>query len=718
MKSHLLPIIALCATSLFGNTGYHAMVGYPNISPGVYPQILITDAQGDFFFIGQITAASGASRIHVDKTDPNGKALGNIEFGGSNIGIGSTDSAGGAALDPQGNLVIVGSTSSPDFPQVAALPSNTQGNGGAFVTKIDAQLKNILFSTVFGGSQGTTGGSAVAIDPGGNIYVTGSTRDADFPVTAGAFQAQPPLDGARYGFVTEISANLKSVAFSTYFGDSAIHCAEAGTCKGLTPQTDPFTIALDPLGNVVIAGLTSADHLPITPAVIGPNCGDCGDMANAGFLAKFSPDGSKLIWATYVPVVALSNYEAEVWITSLAVDGIGNIIVGGFTSPGLPVTTSALQTSFPATGPFAISAGFVMKLNSAAQQLLFSTYFGGGDPGVEGLVVDSKGNIWLTGESSANELPLPTGTTVMGDSYIAALSPDGSSLITIFTAPSESAGLAVASNTNGVTAIGYARTFLTVSPAEGASLIAVENSGGFSVSNAIAPYELVSLVGLGIGPQTPASTRVVNGAVETSLENVQVLFDGIPAPLLYVGPTQINAIVPGEVYANATTTLQIVGPAGTLNGPPIPVSAAQPGVFADPVTNAAVALNQDGSVNSAMNPAALGSVVTVWASGAGISTQEQTDGTIVTTPGNPTLEVSVFPFAVVSLFRFGQLPSSPLSLEVLYAGDAAGMVAGVTQVNFRLPAQIGDIDPRNLAFSVQVGDAASLGFAIFTKPAQ
>ncbi len=189
-----------------------------------------------------------------------------------------------------------------------------------------------------------------------------------------------------------------------------------------------------------------------------------------------------------------------------------------------------MQTSFPATGPFAISAGFVMKLNSAAQQLLFSTYFGGGDPGVEGLVVDSKGNIWLTGESSANELPLPTGTTVMGDSYIAALSPDGSSLITIFTAPSESAGLAVASNTNGVTAIGYARTFLTVSPAEGASLIAVENSGGFSVSNAIAPYELVSLVGLGIGPQTPASTRVVNGAVETSLENVQVLFDGIPRP--------------------------------------------------------------------------------------------------------------------------------------------------------------------------------------------
>ena len=724
MKFHLFLLLSLCALTAFPDTPYHAMISYPAITPEVFPQTFVTDAQGNFFILGYSTTPSGVPRIHVDKTDSQGNGLGSIEFGGSNIGIGVRDYIAGAAVDPQGNVLIAGSTSSPDFPQVAPLITNTQGNS-AFVTKIDSQLKTILFSTRLGGTQGQTGASVLALDKAGNIFVTGSTAETDFPVTSGAFQTQPPSGGATYSYVTEISSNLKAIVFSTYFGNTGFSCMEsASNCSRLAARTFPGAITLDSSGNVVIAGSTDANNLPVSSGVFGPKCGDCGSQGSAGFIADFSSDGSKLIWASYVPGIASSTSQAEVDVNALAFDGSGNVIVGGSTSKGLPVTAGALQPSFPVSGGYL--AGFVMKLDSAAQHLLFSTYFGVGDA-VSGLVTDTQGTIWLTGVSTA--LPVPQGTTIFGVSFLAALSADGSTLNTIFTAPFESAGQAIALTANGVTAMGYEGTFLTVALGAGPSLIAIENSGGFSVTNAVAPYELVSIVGPGIGPKTSASGKVVNGAIGTSLEGVQVLFDGTPAPLLYVGPTQINAIVPGEVYAKAATTLQIATLSGTLNGPAIPVSATQPGVFtvSDPSSPfgsvLAAALNQDGSVNSASNPAALGSIVTVWTTGTGISTAEQTDGAIVTASahGSPILPVALFPGGLGAFtINLGGLPAAPLSLEVLYAGDAVGMVAGVTQINFRLPAKAFSLGTGvvELGFSLEVGENYSNGFGIYVKPAQ
>jgi hypothetical protein len=119
-----------------------------------------------------------------------------------------------------------------------------------------------------------------------------------------------------------------------------------------------------------------------------------------------------------------------------------------------------------------------------------------------------------------------------------------------------------------------------------------------------------------------------------------VTFDNIPAPLLYVGANQINAIVPFEVAGNSST--QIVA---TVNGAASvasqPVVAAAPGIFTVDLTGAgqAVVLNQDGTLNSSTNPAARGSVLTLWVTGMGI----------------------------------------------LYAGQAPDMVAGVVQLNAGIP---------------------------------
>jgi uncharacterized protein (TIGR03437 family) len=74
----------------------------------------------------------------------------------------------------------------------------------------------------------------------------------------------------------------------------------------------------------------------------------------------------------------------------------------------------------------------------------------------------------------------------------------------------------------------------------------------------------------------------------------------------------------------------------------------------------------------------------------------------------------VYSFAQVGLYLLGGQPAGSLSLEVLYAGDAVGMVAGVTQINFRLPAQVESVG--NLAFGLQIGEAFSNSFAIYIKP--
>jgi hypothetical protein len=594
----------------------------PNIPSQSEPQTFVSDASGNLFIISYIVTASGRPQIHIDKTDPHGNIIARFDFGGSDNGIGLTDSVAGAVIDPQGNLVIVGTTSSADFPLLSPLITST-ANYAAFITKIDPLLQKILFSTELSGTGAGTSAGAVAVDKSGNIFITGSTGDTDFPVTPGAYQTQPPqsnsVETASYAFVTEIRSDDKAIVFSTYFGDSNISCTGSSFCSTLLPGTFATTIALDAPGNIVIAGDTTADKLPVTPGVFGPNCGACGQSATAGFLAKFSGDGSKLLWSTYLPVVATPNYNAELDITAMMLDAAGDVVIAGTTPPGLQVTAGSLQTSFPGPTTPPAYAGFVMKLDAAAQGLIFSTYFGGVDPisdlGVHGLLGDSQGTIWITGASPADQLPVRKGSAVLGELYLAALSPAGSSLAAIFTAPMGAAGVAIALTSSGVTALGNAGTLLTASPGQGPSLVGVGNAAGNSVSNAIAPYELISLYGLGIGPQTTAGAQVVSGVVTNSLEGVQVLFDGTPAPLLYVGPTQINAVVPSEVYGQDTSTLQIVTPSGTVNGPTMSVRTSQPGVFVGSggifFTQSAAALNQDGSVNSASNPAALGSIVTV-----------------------------------------------------------------------------------------------------------
>ncbi len=729
MKSKLIILLLQFSGVAISATPQRAMVNYVDLPSSARPKALAADAAGNLFIVSQIVEPSGRPQIRALKTDPQGKTLASLDFGGSNNGAGYTDTIIGAAVDSKGNLVIVGWTTSGDFPLVSPLVTNlapfatNDAAYAAFIVRIDFQLKTILFSTTLGGTKIGTNAGAMTLDRSDNIYVTGSTLDTDFPVTAGAFQTKPPPSDksgtAQYAYLTEISSAGKNIIFSTYFGSAATECAVlASSCRG----TFGTAIALDAAGDIAIGGSTG-NQLPATPGVFGPNCGECGSLNNAaGFVAKFAAGGSKLLWATYVPVLSAGRF-VELEIASLAFDGAGNLVLGGTTS-GVAVTAGALQPTSPA---FYSLAGFLMKLDPAAQKLLFSTYFGGEDPfgsppPVAALVTDAQGTIWVTGGSVQDELPVPNGTPILGECYLAGLSPDGSQLIDIFTSPLCVSGEAIALTIGGsVTALGTAGALLTVSPGQGPSLLGIGNSASLWVSNAVAPYELISIFGSGLGPASPAAAQAVDGAIAKSLNSVQVLFDGVPAPLLYVGPTQINAVVPSAVYGRDTTTIQIVTPSGTLQGPTMLVRPAQPGVFLVATSSPgfapfAIALNQDGSLNSSENPAAPGSTATVWASGTGISTFSQPDGKINSFSGGvPTLPVSMYSSPILFGVRSGGFPPGPLSLEVLSAEDSVGAVAGVSQISFRLPPQASG---SNFGFALQVGDAISSAFGIYLKSQQ
>lgn len=206
-----------------------------------------------------------------------------------------------------------------------------------------------------------------------------------------------------------------------------------------------------------------------------------------------------------------------------------------------------------------------------------------------------------------------------------------------------------------------------------AAISAVVNSASL-VEGPVAPGELITIFGANLGPPSPTQGSVQSGVVANTVESTEVLIGGTAAPLLYVSPTQINTIIPFGV-SGASTQIQIDYQGQTVASTNVPVEAASPAVFSMNGNGGGqgAILNQNGSVNSSSNPAAPGSVVAIYATGAGLTAPASSDGAITTAPyPKPNLAVSV---------TIDGLPA-----QVLYAGAAPGLVAGVLQINAVVPA--------------------------------
>ena len=191
----------------------------------------------------------------------------------------------------------------------------------------------------------------------------------------------------------------------------------------------------------------------------------------------------------------------------------------------------------------------------------------------------------------------------------------------------------------------------------------------------ISPGLLVTIFGVRIGPDLlTAASLGPDGRVRSDLAETRVLFDGVAAPLVYVSGIQTSAIVPFSVAGKQTVDVQVEyrgqrSPALTLQ-----VRETSPGILTADASGRgfAAALNEDGKVNTTAAPAARGSVIVFYATGAGVFVAPLADGAIAGA-------VLSRPRAAVSAFIDG------IESEVLYAGSAPGLIAGVLQLNVRIP---------------------------------
>ena len=225
------------------------------------------------------------------------------------------------------------------------------------------------------------------------------------------------------------------LSFSTYLGGSGGDAANA--------------IALDSTGNVYIAGKTESVDFPLSSGAFQTTCGKPGYPCSYpynynAFVAKLSPDGSKLLYATYLGGSSATETEAN----GIAVDSSGNAYVAGSTySNDFPTTSGSFQPQAGGTleDP-ARSSAFVTKLNSTGSSLLYSTYLGGtpgasGGPvfpadNAKGITLDATGEAVVVGTTSDSDFPTtpgafqingPTSGDVIG--FVTKLNAEGSSLV-------------------------------------------------------------------------------------------------------------------------------------------------------------------------------------------------------------------------------------------------------------------------------------------------
>lgn len=257
------------------------------------------------------------------------------------------------------------------------------------------------FATYLGGSDGDEA-NGVAIDAAGNIYVTGITQSANFPVTGNAVQRV--RRGARSVFVTKLGDSGRTLIYSTYIGGN-------GNDRGQA-------IAVDAAGNAYVTGVTDSTNFPTVNPMQPINQGGAD-----AFIFKLAAAGNALVYSTYLG--GYGNDRAN----SIAVDAAGAAYVTGISESTNFPTANPLQGSNRGTANV-----FVTKLNPAGSGLVYSTYLGGSDSDIgNGIAVDDFGAAYITGSTSSVDFPTvnPIQSANAGDrdAFVIKLNPTGNRLV-------------------------------------------------------------------------------------------------------------------------------------------------------------------------------------------------------------------------------------------------------------------------------------------------
>jgi uncharacterized protein (TIGR03437 family) len=384
-----------------------------------------------------------------------------------------------------------------------------------------------LYSTLLGDPNGaessTSEAFGVTVDPSGNFYVVGVTGSLSLPTTPGAFQPKIGTSNAipLVGFAAKfgpVSASGASLTYLTYL-----------EATGLSFGDLPGGVVADSQGNAYIGGYTNSTTFPLTPGAYQSTC----NGNNCAFVTKLNPNGTGLVWSTFV--------EVADYFGAIQLDAQGNVYVTGYSSEFFQ-GVNALQ-------PGLVSGGFVSELDPTGAKLLFSSLVGAAGVGVNGnsslsgLAVDALGNIYVAGNMIGDTLPTTPGVVqpsyhggsgAYGDGMIAKISPTG--------------------------------PVVTLAPAGQVEAFAAES--------------IMSVYGVDLATGTaPALTL----PLPTSLDGNSVTVTdsaGVTrtAPLYYVAPGQINFEIPAGTAAG-TATVTIQNQNGTAQSTTITIGSVSPGIF-------------------------------------------------------------------------------------------------------------------------------------------
>jgi hypothetical protein len=323
----------------------------------------------------------GSTDAFVTKFNSSGSAM----FYSTYLGGTSSDFDGGIVVDSSGNAYVMGSTSSINFP--TANPFDATYGGGlcggfplpsypcsdAFVTKFNPSGSALVYSTYLGGSNDDVGTGGIAVDPSGNVYMTGYTKSTNFPT---ANPLQPAYAGSTDAFVTKFNSSASALVYSTYLGGSN---DEIG-----------YGIAVNSSGNAYVTGYTNSINFP-TANPLQPAKASGTDA----FVTKFNPAGSALLYSSY------HGGSGSDLGRGIAVDSSNNVYVTGDTT----------STDFPLANPLQPAHGgqtdvLVTKFNPSGSVLLYSSYLGGGGSDLgRGIAVDSSNSVYVTGETNSTNFP-------------------------------------------------------------------------------------------------------------------------------------------------------------------------------------------------------------------------------------------------------------------------------------------------------------------------
>ncbi|SRR5579871_964249 len=645
-------------------------------------------------------------------------STGNIVFATYLGGLGR-DVGQAIAVDSQGSVYVAGQTFQNqglnNFPVTpgAAFTNQSSLQFDAFVAKLNSTGTQLIYSTLM--PDCAEGGISLAVDAAGNAVFGGSTTPAQgaFPTTPGAFQTTSTVPTQAHGVIAKLNATGTALIFSTYLGSSG-----SDVLNGL---------ALDSAGNIYVAGFTRSTTFPTTPGAyltVAPN------KTASAFVAKLNAQASSLIYSTYL---GGNTYD---YIYGLGIDAQGNAVVEGTTaSTNFPTTPGAFESLTSVVPwwpnyPLDTERNFVTRFNAQGTSLIYSTIF----DGAGSVVADAAGNAYVTAALNYGFPTTPGASQSCAaggrfDVLVAQLSPtgavaaasylggsgidtpsafavggDGSVFVGGSTTSSDFPG--TAQPVNG-TLLSMAVPFLThmaIANTTGVNapcMALVAQNGASFAEGAIAPGELITLRGLGFGPQAGVNSSS-SATVPTQLSGVQVLFDGVPAPLLYVQSQQINVQAPWELSPNSATHVQVNYNGALSNAAAFKTVPTAPALFLRDFSGnlEAAALNSDGSINSATNPAKAGSIISIWGTGAGPTNPPGVTGGI--TPLSP-LEFATLPVTAQVDF---------MNAQVQFVGAAPALSSGVFQINIVIPPNVPS--GTNTAVQVSVGGvfSASLRIAV------